>query len=122
MSYDSSILIKPLQFFYLPFTIQCTQLILLVSQKLLQKSPSKVFIENSFLSFKVLCQSGLHIITSTFLSSQISPTASPLSGSHFHWPLQLRSSRSLSYTQACLFKFDLHALTLLHIPQLFPGL
>ena len=45
-----------------------------------------------------------------------------LSGSHFHWPLQLRSSRSLSYTQSCLFKFNLHALTLLHIPQLFPGL
>lgn len=128
MSYDSLILITLLQLFYLPFTIQCTIWILiiiirlLVSQKLIQKSSSRVFTENYVLLFKVLCQSGLHTLTSTFLWSQISPTASPLSGTHFHWPLLLISSRSLSYTQACFFKFSLHSLTLLHIPQLFPGL
>ena len=92
MSYNSPILIKLLQLFYLPFTIQCTILILiiirlLVSQKLLQKSPSRVFTENYFVSFKVLCQSDF--------------TLSPLLFSHLKYLQQIHLCLALICTGHC---------------------
>lgn len=51
-------------------------------------------------------------------TSSPSPIALPQSGSPSHWPLRLMATRSLFYPSL----FWLHALTLLHFPQLFTGL